>query len=150
VTRVTDQVEWARDLAASLLAPLGQRWTHTLGRSSSAHERSPLSYQLRSSTYWWRPRTCTTSATHPRSPARGSIRSNGARFLRALGRERLACGVAHHSGARAEAEERGLLEALERVPEERSLGADARTYCDLTTAPDGSPTAASITRWDAR
>jgi HD superfamily phosphodiesterase len=62
----------------------------------------------------------------------------GARFLRRLGRERLACLVAHHSGARAEAEERGLLDALGQFSEERSPVADALTYCDLTTAADGA------------
>jgi hypothetical protein len=31
VTPTTDEVGWARNVAASLLAPLGQRWAHTLG-----------------------------------------------------------------------------------------------------------------------
>jgi hypothetical protein len=37
---------------------------------------------------------------------------DGARFLRGLGQERLACLVAHHSRARFEAEERGLVDKL--------------------------------------
>ncbi|HZR92251.1 MAG TPA: hypothetical protein VFA44_07585 [Gaiellaceae bacterium] len=57
-----------------------------------------------------------------------------------MGLERLACLVAHHTGARAEAEERRLLARLDAFPEERSLLADALAYCDLATAPDGSPT----------
>jgi hypothetical protein len=61
-----------------------------------------------------------------------------------VGRERVACLVAHHSGARTEAEERGLLDALEFFPEERSLIADVLTYCDLTTTPDGS----AISAWE--
>jgi HD superfamily phosphodiesterase len=40
---------------------------------------------------------------------------DGARFLRGLGRERLACLVAHHSGARFEAEERGLVDKLAAI-----------------------------------
>jgi HD domain len=66
---------------------------------------------------------------------------DGACFLRSLGRERMACLVAHHSGARVEAEERGLSEALNEFPEERSLVADVRTYCDLATTPDGADSA---------
>jgi hypothetical protein len=47
-----------------------------------------------------------------------STRSTAARFLRAQGQERLACLVAHHSGARLEAEERGLVEELAAFPVE--------------------------------
>jgi hypothetical protein len=79
----------------------------------------------------------TTSATRPRSLARAFTRSTvlvscdqlaGSAWLAWL----------HHSGAHAEAEEGGLLDALELFPEERSLVADVLTYCDLTTASDGS------------
>jgi hypothetical protein len=73
---------------------------------------------------------------------------DGARFLRAVGRDRLACLVAHHSGARHEAAERGLLDALERFPEERSLVADMLSCSDLTTAADGSPMTASERLFD--
>jgi hypothetical protein len=52
--------------------------------------------------------------------------------------------VAHHSGARAEAKERRLLKALGRFPEEISLVAVALTYCDLTTAADGTLVAPSV------
>jgi hypothetical protein len=64
---------------------------------------------------------------------------DGARWLRQTGHERLACLVAHHSGARFEAEERGLVEQLDAFPEERSIVADLLTYCDLTTDPEGQP-----------
>ena len=66
-----------------------------------------------------------------------SIRSMGRAGSASRGQERLACLVAHHSGARFEAEDRGLLDALDEFPEERSVVADLLTYCDLTTDPDG-------------
>jgi len=64
---------------------------------------------------------------------------DGARWLRAQGLERPACLVAHHSGARYEADERGLHEDLAEFPEENSLVAKSLTYGDLTTGPDGKP-----------
>ena len=46
--------------------------------------------------------------------------------------------VAHHSCAVIEAEERGLADILNRefAPPSRPL-ADALTFCDMTTSPDG-------------
>ena len=64
---------------------------------------------------------------------------DGARFLRAHGQERLACLVAHHSGARLEAEERGLLEELAVFPVEDGPVMDALTFADMTTGPAGQP-----------
>jgi hypothetical protein len=64
---------------------------------------------------------------------------DGARFLRAQGRERLACLVAHHSGARFEAEERGLVEELATFPIEDGPVMDALTFADMTTGPAGQP-----------
>ena len=81
----------------------------------------------------------TTSATRPSSRTRGFHPLDGARWLRAQGQERLACLVAHHSGARFEAEARGLVDALDAFPEERSVVADLLTYCDLTTDSEGRP-----------
>jgi hypothetical protein len=62
---------------------------------------------------------------------------DGARFVRECGRERLAALVAHHSGADAEASERGLREELSEFEDEQSLLSRALTYCDLTTDPEG-------------
>ena len=64
---------------------------------------------------------------------------DGARFLRAQGRERLACLVAHHSGARFEAEERGLVEELAAFPVEDGPVMDALSFADMTTGPVGQP-----------
>ena len=48
--------------------------------------------------------------------------------------------VAHHSGARIEARERGLLDRLEwSFPAPSSALLDALTYADMTTSPRGLP-----------
>ena len=64
---------------------------------------------------------------------------DGARFLRAQGQERLASLVAHHSGARFEAEERGLVEELAAFPVEDGPVMDALTFADMTIGPAGQP-----------
>jgi HD superfamily phosphodiesterase len=62
---------------------------------------------------------------------------DGAVWLRSQGLARLAGLVAHHSGARFEAAARGYAERLAAFSEEQSAVADALTYCDLTTGPNG-------------
>jgi hypothetical protein len=64
---------------------------------------------------------------------------DGARFLRAQGQERLARLVAHHSGARFEAEERDLVEELAAFPVQDGPVMDALTFADMTTGPAGQP-----------
>jgi len=134
---MVDEIAWARDIAESLLAPLGPRWTHTLGVVERAQSFADL---LTTSDF-----DVLVAAAYvhdvgyaPALARTGFHALDGARFLRSVGRERVACLVAHHSGAGAEAEEHGLLDELELFPEECSLVADVLTYCDLTTAPDGS------------
>lgn len=68
---------------------------------------------------------------------------DGARYLRDVVHAEyvLCCLVAHHSGASAEAEERGLLAELEaefELPPDDLL--EALVYCDMTTDPDGRRT----------
>jgi hypothetical protein len=63
---------------------------------------------------------------------------DGARYLRENGWPELVVGlVAHHTGAEAEAEERGLIHELDEFlrPPESLL--DLVTMADLTTSPDG-------------
>lgn len=72
---------------------------------------------------------------------------DGARFLRDQhgADEQLTRLVANHSCALLEAEERGLRRELESefpLPD-NDLLADALIYADMTTTPDGSPTAPS-------
>jgi hypothetical protein len=47
--------------------------------------------------------------------------------------------IAHHSGANAEAIERGLVAELSEFETPPSGVLDVVTYADMTTAPDGSP-----------
>jgi hypothetical protein len=46
--------------------------------------------------------------------------------------------VANHSGAKYEAEIRGLDEALAEFPDEISLARDSLWFCDMTTGPGGA------------
>ena len=90
---------------------------------------------------WSRPPPgCTISATSPELAATGLHGLDGARYLRDVRHaEPLLCRlVAHHSCAVIEAEERGLAHVLTREfdPPPRPL-ADALTFCDMTTSPDG-------------
>jgi HD superfamily phosphodiesterase len=62
---------------------------------------------------------------------------DGACYVLELGDQRLASLVAHHSGARFEAELRGLAVELAEFPRERSAVADALDYCDALTGPAG-------------
>ena len=67
---------------------------------------------------------------------------DGARYLRDVqhANPMLCRLVAHHSCAVIEAEERGLADVLRREfePPPQPL-ADALTFCDMTTSPDGEP-----------
>lgn len=133
----TDEFGWARDVAASLLAPLGQRWAHTLGVAERARAFALVlpSTELEM--------LVAAAYVHDVGYAPALARTgfhplDGAQFLRALGRERIACLVAHHSGARVEAEASGHLEGLEEFAEELSVLGDALTYCDLTTDASGA------------
>jgi len=63
---------------------------------------------------------------------------DGARHLESAGfPSRVAALVAHHSGARFEAAERGLLVELERYPLEAGPVMDALVAADLTIGPQG-------------
>jgi hypothetical protein len=117
-------IQWARDTAADLLMPLGQRWAHTVGVVEQARSCAGV---LPESEF-----DVLVAAAYlhdvgyaPELAGTGFHPLDGARFLRQVGRQRLACLVAYHSGARAEAEERGLLAWLEGFPEEKSLFAGA-------------------------
>jgi DNA-binding transcriptional regulator YiaG len=64
---------------------------------------------------------------------------DGARALQGLVPDRLTALIAHHSGARYEADRRGMAELLGEFPRERSPLANALTYADLTVGVDGAP-----------
>jgi putative nucleotidyltransferase with HDIG domain len=65
---------------------------------------------------------------------------DGARYLRKLDVTPWLCRlVANHSGARYEAELRGLSREQAEFPDEASLARDGLWYCDMTTSPVGLP-----------
>jgi hypothetical protein len=131
------RVEWAAAHAAELLSELPRRWIHTEGVVEQARRVSEAMVPgegvvLVAAAYLhdigYAPKLVRT-AFHP---------LDGALHLRELGEERLAGLVAYHSGAVAEARLRGLGDQLALFDRERSVVVDALTYCDVTTAPDGS------------
>jgi hypothetical protein len=64
-------------------------------------------------------------------------RATSARYVRALGQERLAGLVAYHSAAHVEAELRGLHAELAEFPDEGSDTSAALAYCDMRIGPTG-------------
>lgn len=134
------QAGWARELTRTLLErPLPRRWAHSQGVAARAVELAPIlgaDAELVEAAAWlhdigYAPDLVDTGF-HP---------LDGARYLRDVvgADERLCRLVAHHSCARFEAEQRGLLEVLRaEFPPERAELRQALTYCDMTTGPDGT------------
>jgi putative nucleotidyltransferase with HDIG domain len=138
-----DLAAWAADEAERRLSPLDSRWAHTQGVAARARallgtvpvaDREMLiaAAYLHDIGYALELRG---SGFHP---------LDGARWLRQCGHDRLACLVAHHSGARFEAKARGLAYALAEFPQDDSATADVLTYCDLTTDPEGLEVTPSV------
>lgn len=128
---------WARDSAERLLRPLGRRWNHVAAVGARAEAIAPAFGEdaevLVAAAYLhdigYAPELAVTGF-HP---------LDGGRFVRAQGHERLACLVAHHSGARLEAELRGIDGYCDEFPFADGAIDHAVTFCDLTTGPDGAP-----------
>lgn len=130
---------WAENLSRELLsAPLPRRWAHTQGVASRARELGAIlgdDADLLEGSAWlhdigYAPSLVDTGL-HP---------LDGARYLRdsVQGRQMLCRLVAHHSYALLEAEERGLAGELDAEFESPPSDlADALTWCDMTTGPDG-------------
>jgi hypothetical protein len=72
------------------------------------------------------------------SPPRGSHPLDGARHFRNLGQHQVAGLVAHRSGARHEARDRGIDDYEREFPYRGSALDDALTFCDMTTSPWGT------------
>jgi hypothetical protein len=128
--------DWARSEAESMLSPLGDRWLHTVAVADRAGAvrlmlRLDERYLLIAAAWvhdiGYAP-ALATSGFHP---------LDGAVYLDRLGRHRLACLVANHTGAREEARLRGLADELAAFPDERSILSAALVYCDLTCGPRG-------------
>ena len=130
---------WAQDLARTLLADsLPRRWSHVQGVAARARALAPATGAdagLLEAAAWLH-----DVGYLPGLAATGLHGLDGARYLRDVQHAGpLLCRlVAHHSCAVLEAEERGLAHVLTRefAPPPRPL-ADALTFCDMTTSPDG-------------
>jgi len=130
---------WAQDLARTLLAgSLPRRWSHVQGVAAQARSLAPslsADADLLEAAAWLH-----DIGYLPELAGTGLHSLDGARYLRDVHHAGpLLCRlVAHHSCAVIEAEERGLADVLTRefTPPPRPL-ADALTFCDMTTSPDG-------------
>jgi hypothetical protein len=129
---------WAKSQAEQLIGPLGDRWTHVQVVADAARRVATVLPNV--------DRDVLVAAAYlhdigyaPSLNRLGFHPIDGALFLRAHGQERLACLVAHHSGARFEAEERGLEDELAAFPVEDGPVMDALTFADMTTGPAGQP-----------
>jgi hypothetical protein len=130
---------WAEGLARTLLAAtLPRRWAHVQGVAARARTLKPslgVEADLIEAAAWLH-----DIGYLPELAATGLHGLDGARYLRDVQHaEPLLCRlVAHHSCAVIEAEERGLAAVLTRefASPPRPL-ADALTFCDMTTSPDG-------------
>jgi hypothetical protein len=122
--------------AERLIAPLGDRWSHVQAVANKARVVAGVLSAEDADLL------IVAALVHdvgyaPSLNRLGFHAVDGARFLRAQGHERLACLVAHHSGARFEAEERDLVEELAAFPVEDGPVMDALTFADMTTGPAG-------------
>ena len=133
----TNLVHWAVDTASSLLAPLGNRWLHVEGVAERA--------RWVGKTFHDDDRSCLIAAAYmhdigyaPALKKTGFHPLDGATYvMQFFSNERLASLVAHHSEAAFEAQLRGYAQYLHSFPREYSGVADALTYCDMTTSPEG-------------
>jgi len=138
VVRVTELVAESVRVAKHFVGPLGRRWAHVRSVARAAETlRATIDETdgpVLVAAAWlhdigYAPDLALTRF-HP---------LDGARYLRDEGwPERVVNLVAHHSGARFEAAERGLEVELSAFPLEDSPVMDALLMADLTTGPDGS------------
>jgi hypothetical protein len=129
-------VDEAAVLARSLLESVDERWPHTVGVARQAECFRAKLTEEQSETL------VVAAYLHdvgyaPSLVSTGFHALDGARFVQSLGHPQLAALVANHTGARFEAEERGLVEELEGHLGPDKVLLDALTYCDLTTSPHG-------------
>ena len=128
--------QWAEAVAAEHLKPLGDRWLHTLGVVDLARELTPALSANEGGTL------IAAAFVHdigyaPRLAATGFHPLDGAEYIARAGFSRLAALVAHHGGARHEAQLRGLGALLARFAREDSRVAAALDFLDLSTGPRG-------------
>jgi hypothetical protein len=130
---------WAEGLARTLLADsLPRRWSHVQGVAARARTLKPslgTDADLIEAAAWLH-----DIGYLPELAQTGLHGLAGARYLRDVQHAdpMLCCLVANHSYAVIEAEERGLDDVMNRefAPPPQHM-ADALTFCDMTTSPDG-------------
>jgi len=130
---------WAERLARTLLErSLPRRWAHVQGVAARACTLAPAlgtNGELLEAAAWLH-----DIGYLPELARTGLHGLDGARYLRDIHHaDPVLCRlVAHHSCAVIEADERGLADLLSREfdPAPQPL-ADALTFCDMTTSPDG-------------
>jgi len=129
---------WAMAQAERLIAPLGDRWSHVQAVGDKARRFAAV-LSAEDAELLVAAALVHDVGYAPSLNRLGFHAVDGARFIRAQGQERLACLVAHHSGALFEAEERGLVEELVAFPVEDGPVMDALTFADMPTGPAGQP-----------
>jgi hypothetical protein len=131
---------WAAGEAERLLSPLGDRWKHVRAVGERARGLAAiLDHEDRD--YLMAAAYLHDIGYAPDLQRTGLHQLDGARYLRSLGAERLACLVAYHSEAQFEIRLRRFGKELAAYKREESWVSDALTYCDLTTGPTGLPMA---------
>lgn len=128
----------AREISEKFVKPLGRRWEHVQAVAARAHE---LEHAVPDSQ---RPALVAAAWLHDigYSPEIGHTQFHpldGARYLKSKNWPDVVVNlVAHHSGARFEAEQRGMSAELAEFPFEDSALLDTLVAADLTTGPDGA------------
>jgi hypothetical protein len=129
---------WAATTAEQYLSRMGRRWTHV--RAVADKARLLASVLPAGDAELLVPAAYLHDVGYsPALAAEGFHPLDGGRFVRKAGHERLARLVAHHSGARREAELRGYTDYVSEFPYDDTLLDHALTYCDMTAGPDGRP-----------
>ncbi len=136
-----NDADWAEEIARKLLEiPLPRRWAHSQGVAMQARSLAPIlgdDADLVEAAAWLHDIGYTLELAHT-----GFHPLDGARWLSDVqdASPTLCRLVANHTGALIEADERSLADALSaEFPAASPFLADALTYCDMTTGPDGRP-----------
>ncbi|WP_414938173.1 HD domain-containing protein [Amycolatopsis sp. cmx-11-51] len=130
-------IEESQQLAERLVEPLGRRWKHVqavaLRASEIADAVAPSEQATLVAAAWLHDIGYSPDIGHTRFHP-----LDGARYLKQEGWAVPVVNlVAHHSGARFEAVERGMSTELDEFPFEDSPLLDALVTADLTTGPGG-------------
>lgn len=139
-------IEAAQALAERLVAPLGRRWAHVQAvaaragelRAAVRVEGDPIAWNSAAETLLVAAAWLHDVGYGPDLVKSGLHAADGADYLKAHGYPtRVVNLVAHHSGARFEAAERGIADVLNDYPFQDDVLSDALATADLTTGPGG-------------